>query len=965
MQSSHRHHLVLASFSLWWACWTHAGMLSEEQFYTELAGTISGKGEDYHAITPASDNTWTVQSGAFSNAQDGAYLRALPDIGRTKSWASGASVDYLFQVSTSGIYLLEVRWTGNSSSSDSIFFGILELADSPGIGEPDWYEDSQHTSGNFNTYNWDSTGEAEQNAGTAAQNPMLFKLTARDERYTLRVVMREDGVAIDSWRLVYQEPLPEVITPMVHDDEVTMRFSESARIDVSANDTDDYTLSSLEIVNAPQHGSAIPDDQGGVFYAHNGDLNASDSFSYRLTESASGAPSNLGTVTINLTGAHRFPSDYPQFPQNSPATTFSLIDALPGLTFNLPHGMSSVDGDSTQLFIAEADGYVWLVPDITQAAPSKLLFLDISDRVSNNGNEIAMKSITCHPNYSSNGYIYVTYNTSTARSRLSRFTRSASNPNSADPNSELILINQLSEGDAHSISTCRFGPDGYLYLGFGDEGTQVDGYNNSQHIDKDLFSGILRIDVDKLPGNLEPNADPDIPRDATGKAYFSIPNDNPFIGITEFNGQPVQASEVRTEFYMVGFRNPWQFNFLPNTDSLIVADVGRSDYEELSIIPRAGNGGWSWREGDQPGIRSGQLINGAAESDADLTPPIMSYSHSVGSSITGGLYYQNINYPGLQNRYIFADYVSGNVWATDPFAEFPQREFIAGEPAIVGFLLDPSDQGILLLDRGLVGNEASTGRVLKLKYGNSSGENFPATLTETNFFSDIDTLSPNPGVIAYEPNLRFWSDHATKQRWFHIASPTETITFKPEDPWMYPIGMVWAKHFELEMERGNPATKRRVETRFIIRNENGAYGVSYRWNDQETEAFLVGESGDNIEYEITDGLDTVSQQWRIPSRTECLSCHTETAGHALSFNTRQLNREGSLHDEPGTFITLLTQAGYLINAPADVNELPRQRHTKLLEWTPTSQTSRDLDGQRPECRNPDSPRRPTLKTRLA
>lgn len=897
-----------------------AGPLPPEQVYSEAAGVIEAEAENYHALTSMGSNAWIEEAGAFANASGGLYLRALPDDGDFETWEGGARADYLFRIDRSGVYQLEVRWSGDAGTSDSAYFGVPDLADGPG-GEPDWFQDSSHYTPDFDAYGWDALGEAEADTAAAAQNQMLLKLGARAAPYTLRIVMREDGVAVDAWRLTYQGPLPEVFATQA--DQATLRIGDLARIDVLANDTGSISFGSLTILTQPTHGTASVDPAGAVVYTHSSDTALNDAFTYQVSEVGTGTISPPTAVTIEVTTANRFESRYTDFPPTAPENEFRLVEALPGITFESPHAFAAVEGDANKLFVAEAEGLIWLIPDITLPNPEKILYLDLSDRVHNNGNEVAMKGLACHPDFASNGYLYASYNTATRNSILARYGAFPGNPPAGDPDSELILIDQLTEDNAHSIATCRFGPDGYLYVSFGDEGSQEDAYGNSQRIDKDLFSSILRIDVDKMPGNLEPNPDSDIPRDSQGKAHFSIPADNPFVGVSTFNGQSVLPTEVRTEIFMMGFRNPWQFAFLPESESLLVADVGRSNYEELSIIPPGGNGGWAWREGLAPGVRSGELINGAAESDATLTDPFMSYSHGVGSSITGGIFYDRPNYPGLRDRYIFADYVAGSVWATDPFAETPTRQFLTAEQAIVDFLISPSDGGILLLDRGLVGGSAGLGRVLKLEYGGEAGGDFPTTLTETNFFADITSLSPNPGGIAYEPNLRFWSDYAEKSRWFMIPEPDDQVSFERDTPWAFPLGMIWVKHFDLEMERGNPLSTRRIETRFLVKTEASAYGVSYRWNEAQTEAHLAASEGEDIELTILSGGEEVIQQWRIPSRADCLICHTETAGHALSFNTRQLNRDGQIHGLAGNFLQVLHETGYLEGLDEPVSELPR------------------------------------------
>ncbi len=402
----------------------------------------------------------------------------------------------------------------------------------------------------------------------------------------------------------------------------------------------------------------------------------------------------------------------------------------------------------------------------------------------------------------------------------------------------------------------------------------------------------------------------------------------------------------------MGVRNPWQFtpedtDNNGTVDEIWVADVGRSGAEEINRFSLGSNGGWSWREGSAAGIRSGQLLNGAPESAADLTAPLWEYNHGggpfQGSSVTGGFIYRGTSLPGFSGKYVFADYMSGNIWTLDPSNPAPLIERVAGEVAIVALLADPSNGDILLLDRGNIGFNQGAGSIKRLTFRAENGS-LPPTLTATNFFADLTDFTPNPGGHFYEPNLRFWSDFGEKKRWFLLPESSATIGYAQDAPWSYPSGMVWVKHFDyptqwesfprsidgqVQMDRrptvGSP--RRRLETRFLIRNDSGAYGVSYRWENlnggTQNDANLVGDSGESFNIDITLDGNPASVPWQIPSRTNCMTCHTPEAGHALSFNTRQLNAPGTVAGVTGNFIDALALTGYLTGAPVSAAGLPR------------------------------------------
>jgi hypothetical protein len=143
-----------------------------------------------------------------------------------------------------------------------------------------------------------------------------------------------------------------------------------------------------------------------------------------------------------------------------------------------------------------------------------------------------------------------------------------------------------------------------------------------------------------------------------------------------------------------------------------------------------------------------------------------------------------------------------------------------------------------------------------------------------------------------------------------------------------------------------------VETRFLVRTETGVYGVTYRWNDEQTEALLVGEEGADVDFVVVEDGAARTQTWRFPSRAECLACHTPQAGHALGFNTRQLNRDRAFPGGTANQISALSEAGYLTTAVPDPTSLPRlaaaDDTTASIEWRARSY----LDANCSNCHRP-------------
>ncbi len=291
--------------------------------------------------------------------------------------------------------------------------------------------------------------------------------------------------------------------------------------------------------------------------------------------------------------------------------------------------------------------------------------MDISGRVSVvntsesgdvNGEE-GLLGLAFDPDYASNHFFYVFYTgqatngTSGLHDILSRFQTASAN--AGDPNSEVRFIAQSDLANNHNAGDLHFGSDGYLYVSLGDEGGGGDTYHNSQRIDKDFFSAIMRIDVEKKPENLPPN--PHISLNSL--TNYSVPADNPWVGATNFNGLTVNSNQVRTEFWAVGMRNPWRFSFDPPTGELYLGHVGQSAIEWIDLVTKGANCGWNYYEGDQ-------TYSGTPPPGFTYTHPLVEYTHANGRNcIIGGIVYRGSRLPALDGSYLYADLSTGEVWA--------------------------------------------------------------------------------------------------------------------------------------------------------------------------------------------------------------------------------------------------------------------------------------------------------------
>jgi glucose/arabinose dehydrogenase len=316
-----------------------------------------------------------------------------------------------------------------------------------------------------------------------------------------------------------------------------------------------------------------------------------------------------------------------------PASASAAVQLVRVGTFSAPVYIAGPPGDSHRLMVVEQAGRIQLMVDQTkQTTP----FLDISARVRPpGGGEQGLLSMAFAPDYATSGKFYVYYTTRDCPSspgcteQVSEFTRSASNPNVADPNSERPLLAIPHPGDSnHNGGQLQFGPDGYLYISTGDGGDQDDTHHNAQNTSA-LLGKILRVDPATgagVPGNL--------------------------------SGQ----------VYAYGLRNPWRFSFDRLTGDMIIGDVGQSSEEEIDFAHPGQNAGanYGWPCFEGTGLNTDSASDGPVQSYPECdpfqgthVPPVHQYEHSggafSGAGIIGGYVVRDPGLPELYGRYIYGD----------------------------------------------------------------------------------------------------------------------------------------------------------------------------------------------------------------------------------------------------------------------------------------------------------------------
>jgi len=305
------------------------------------------------------------------------------------------------------------------------------------------------------------------------------------------------------------------------------------------------------------------------------------------------------------------------------------------IRFNKPIVITHAGDGSDRVFIAEQEGIIWHVEN-KPGVKKRTKFLDMQKKVTwkQTENEEGLLGMAFHPQYKKNGQFFVYYTTTSKPhvSVISRFRVSKDDPNRADPQFEEEIMRIKQPFWNHNGGTLAFGPDGYLYIALGDGGKANDPLQSGQDLSQ-ILGSILRIDIDN--------------KDA-GKAY-AVPKDNPF----------VKTENAKPEIWAYGVRNIWRMAFDRKTGDLWAGDVGQNLWEEVNIIVRGGNYGWSIREG-----RHKFGPNGVGPR-ADLIEPVLEYDHKTGKSITGGVVYRGEKVPALQGMYLYADYIGSQVWALD------------------------------------------------------------------------------------------------------------------------------------------------------------------------------------------------------------------------------------------------------------------------------------------------------------
>ncbi len=592
--------------------------------------------------------------------------------------------------------------------------------------------------------------------------------------------------------------------------------------------------------------------------------------------------------------------------------------------FEEPLDMTYAPG-TDRLFVAGRWGKIWSFVNKKDVDKADLaLELKVLKNSKGEPMKQVIYAIAIHPKFKENGYIYVTYIPNPEKegqpkgSRVSRFTVKGETP-VVDVASEKIIFEWPNGG--HNGGCLKFGPDGMLYIVTGDGS----GIGDSLVIGQDLssiFSKLLRIDVDNPPA---------------GKAY-GIPKDNPF----------VNTKGAHPEIYAYGLRQLWRFSFDRQSQLLMGGEVGQDLWEMVYEIQAGQNFGWSVKEGQhdfRPERKKGPT---------PIVPPVAEHSHTDFRSITGGFVYRGERLVELKGQYVYGDFDTGRVWAflpalrrtadrlTYPRSHYVEavnhRELARTTYRLVTWSEDAAGELYFVDFTG-----GGIYQLAKAEKKEDTAKNFPRKLSQTGIFASTKDNKLAPGVIPYSVNAQLWGDHAEKERFIAIPGNGQigfdeiTYPASPGAPpgWKFPDGTVLVKTFAMDMERGNPKSRKRLETRLLhfqqfpgTQEYGDQYwrGYTYVWNEDQTDAELLDEKGADKLLKIKVGDKVVEQNYRFPSRAECTLCHTNAAKFALGVSTLQMNRDHNYDGVVANQLATLEHIGLfakkLPDAPAKLAKLP-------------------------------------------
>jgi len=279
--------------------------------------------------------------------------------------------------------------------------------------------------------------------------------------------------------------------------------------------------------------------------------------------------------------------------------------------FSSPVDVASARSQPNRLYVVEQEGVIRV---LVNGKLRRRPFLDVRSRVTSGG-EQGLLSVAFHPNFARNRLFYVDYTDLNGNTRVVQFRANKAGTTGLPSTArQLVFVRQPYSN--HNGGQLAFGPDGLLYIGLGDGGSEGDPQNRSQNLGT-FLGKLLKINATRRGAKAE---------------------------IADY-----------------GLRNPWRFSFDRTTGDLYIGDVGQDEWEEVDYVARGDTGlknfGWNVYEGDS------RYSHNPLDPAGKLTPPVHVYSHSLGCSVTGGFVYRGKAVSSARGRYFYGDYCTGRMWS--------------------------------------------------------------------------------------------------------------------------------------------------------------------------------------------------------------------------------------------------------------------------------------------------------------
>lgn len=572
-----------------------------------------------------------------------------------------------------------------------------------------------------------------------------------------------------------------------------------------------------------------------------------------------------------------------------PPLPYTVERALPKAVMSGPITVAHQPGSDRLLYVTEPSAYqpstvMRMRDDASVYEPEVLIPADDST---------VHYSLTFHPKFAETGFVYIGSNGLTSpdgrvpvdgrkRTRITRYVIDREPPYAFHRDSATVIIEWDSDG--HNGGDMAFGLDGMMYVGSGDGTNDSDEDRVGQDLTS-MRSKILRIDVD--------HPDDDVSNDGR---HYSVPRDNP---IFDKDSPIATVKGTRPETYAYGLRQPWRVVIDKATGQIWVGNQGQDLWEQIYLVERGANYGWSIVEGTHT------FNDDQQAGPTPISKPVAEHSHAEARAMTGGLVYTGSALPDLKGAYLYADYSTGRIWGIrHDGTKVTWHQLIADTQLNITAFGTDSKGEILICDHQ-PGDKGGFYRLVPTPPVSKDQPPFPKKLSESGLFADVATHRMVDGVIPYQPVSPLWSDGTHKARFFALP-PTKDASGKIVPAkigvthargWNFPNGTVLVKSFAIQQVEGDPSTRRWIETRFMLKEQGEWAGYSYEWNDEQTDAVLVAAEGKDRDFRIrtadlakhADGVKT--QQWHYPSRTECMVCHSRASNYVLGLCTVQLNHD--------------------------------------------------------------------------